>query len=198
MNDELALFPLHTVLFPGGPLNLRIFEPRYLDMVRDCLKHDRGFGVCLIREGQEAARAAHTFDVGTVVRITDWNRLEDGLLGITTVGEGRFRVRERRVQSDELLVAGVEPLPAEPRTAVPDAYQRLVTLLEALLDKLDPLYARLPRAPEDATWVGYRLTELLPLPLTRKQYFLELEDPAERLRQLDEAVRAMAESDDSP
>jgi Lon protease-like protein len=198
MNDELALFPLHTVLFPGGPLNLRIFEPRYLDMVRDCLKHDRGFGVCLIREGQEAGRAAHTFDVGTVVRITDWNRLEDGLLGITTVGEGRFRVRERRVQSDELLVAGVEPLPAEPRTAVPDAYQRLVTLLEALLDKLDPLYARLPRAPEDATWVGYRLTELLPLPLTRKQYFLELEDPAERLRQLDEAVRAMAESDDSP
>ncbi|NIR28273.1 MAG: peptidase S16 [Gammaproteobacteria bacterium] len=192
---ELPLFPLHTVLFPGGPLSLRIFEPRYLDMVRDCVRQDSSFGVCLIRDGVEAGPAAEIVDVGTLARIVDWNRLEDGLLGVTAMGQGRFRVLERRVRSDELVVGRIERLPEEPHHHVPDAHQELVGLVQALLDKLHPLYADVPRSLDDATWIGYRLAELLPLPLSRKQYFLELEDPLERLRQIDEAVRSMIESD---
>lgn len=195
MSSEVALFPLHTVLFPGGPLGLRIFEPRYLDMVRECLEQDRDFGVCLISGGTEAGRAAETVAVGTTARITDWNRLEDGLLGISALGERRFRILERNVQPSELVRGRIEPLPDEPRCGVPEARQGLAGLAQALLDKLHPLYAHAPRALDDATWVGYRLAELLPLPLSRKQYFLELEDPLERLRQLDEAVRRIVESE---
>ena len=195
LTGELPLFPLHTVLFPGGPLRLRIFEPRYLDMVRDCVRQDGSFGVCLIRDGTEADPAADIVDVGTLARIVDWNQLEDGLLGVTALGQRRFRVLERRVRADELVVGRIERLPEEPQHHVPDAHQELVTLAQALLDKLHPLYAEVPRSLDDATWISYRLAELLPLPLTRKQYFLELEDSLERLRQLDEAVRSLIESE---
>ncbi len=197
-SGELPLFPLHTVLYPGGPLRLRIFEPRYLDMVRDCVRQDSSFGVCLIRDGTEAGPAAEIVEIGTLARIVDWNRLEDGLLGITAVGQRRFRVLERRVRADELMVGRIERLPEEPHHHVPQGHQELVDLVQALLDKLHPLYADVPRSLDDATWIGYRLGELLPLPLSRKQYFLELEDPLERLRQIDEAVRTLVESNEKP
>ena len=86
----LPLFPLHTVLFPGGLLPLRIFESRYLDMISDCLRNDRGFGVCLISAGREVGDGAECFDVGTLARIQDWDSTPDGLLGIIARGEQRF------------------------------------------------------------------------------------------------------------
>ena len=112
----LPLFPLNTVLFPGGPLPLRIFETRYIDMVKDCVKDDAPFGVLLIREGGETG-AATTHTVGTLARITDWYQGSDGLLGVTAIGEQRFRVLSRVRRADGLNVGTVELLPDDPEAA---------------------------------------------------------------------------------
>jgi len=191
--QETPLFPLNTVLFPGGPLSLRIFEPRYLDMVSECLRSEQPFGVCLIAGGSEVGAPADTVAVGTLARIVDWSRLEDGLLGIGARGEGRFRVLERRTAENRLVLARVAELPAEPPSPLPPEHAPLAHLLEHVLEQVGRLYAGLPARYDDATWVGYRLAELLPLPLTRKQYFLELEDPLERLAQLAAVVAAIGE-----
>ena len=99
---EVPLFPLHTVLFPGGPLALRIFEPRYLDMVSECLRNDQPFGVCLIQSGNEAGVAASPHLTGTFARIVDWQSGDDGLLSISARGEQRFHVQETRIERDQL------------------------------------------------------------------------------------------------
>lgn len=187
---SLPLFPLHTVLFPGGALPLRVFEARYLDMVTDCMKHERGFGVCLIREGSEVGDAASTYDVGTLVSISYFEHRPDGLLGITVNGEQRFRILEQSVRSNQLIHAEVELLPAESACPVPEHCQELAGLLQQILEELAYPYAKLPRHYDDAGWVGARLTELLPLKLEFKQYLLQMDDPRERL----ERLRAMLES----
>ncbi|MFP5506045.1 MAG: LON peptidase substrate-binding domain-containing protein [Gammaproteobacteria bacterium] len=185
MNEPtLPLFPLHTVLFPGGVLPLRIFEPRYLDMVSDCLRNDRGFGICLIRSGREVGAAADCHEVGTLARIQDWDKTPEGLLAITARGERRFRALEREVRADQLSVARIELLDEPPPQSLPVAFAPLARLLEHLLDDLDPPYKTLPRALDDADWVGARLAELLPLDPQEKQFLLEQADPLARLTTL--------------
>jgi Lon protease-like protein len=181
---RLPLFPLHTVLFPGGPLPLRIFESRYLEMVSRCLKTDCGFGVCLISSGSEVGGAAQTYPLGTVARITDWHRRHDGLLGVTAVGERRFRISSVAREPNQLAVAEVELLADEAAVELPGPYLGLAQLLGELLDKAGHHYAALPRRFADASWVGFRLAELLPVSLSLKQHLLELTDPLERLQQL--------------
>ena len=183
-SERLPLFPLHTVLFPGGVLPLRIFEPRYLDMVSDCLRNDSGFGVCLIRAGREVGAAAETFAIGTLARIQDWDRTPAGLLAITARGERRFHIIAREVREDRLAVAQVEFLEEPLPCALPLQHAPLARLLEHLLDDLDPPYKNLPRALDDADWVGARLTELLPMDLQEKQALLEQGDPLLRLTTL--------------
>lgn len=177
----LPLFPLHTVLFPGGVLPLRIFEPRYLDMVSDCLRNDHGFGICLIRSGHEVGRASDCHEVGTLARIQDWDNTPEGLLAITVRGECRFRVLEREVRADQLTMARLELLEEPPPQPLPVEFAPLARLLERLLDDLDPPYKTLPRALDDTDWVGARLTELLPLDPQEKQLLLEQADPRARL-----------------
>jgi len=188
----LPLFPLHTVLFPGGQLPLRVFEPRYLKMVCACLKEGSEFGICLIRSGQEVGRAAQTYPVGTLARIADWDRGPDGLLAITCRGGQRFRIRSVRVEPDQLTVARVVVLPPDPEEFVPAHLQGLAGLLERILDRIEPPEAGDDERPlEDAGWVGARLAELLPLPAAEKQELLELTDPIERLERLQESARGL-------
>jgi Lon protease-like protein len=110
---KIPLFPLGTVLFPGGPLPLRIFEQRYLDMISSCLKNDSRFGVLLIRTGKETGDAT-THSVGTLARIVDWYQGSDGLLGITAIGEERFRLLQSERQENGLHLGDVKRLEAEP------------------------------------------------------------------------------------
>ncbi len=188
----IPLFPLHTVLFPGGVLPLRIFEPRYLDMVSECMRRDSGFGVCLIREGREVGEAALTYDVGTLVSISYFDRRPDGLLGITADGKARFRILSSEVLPNQLIRAEVELLAVEAPTPLPAEAWPLQELLRNILDQLDFPYAKLERRFDDACWVGARLAELLPFKLTAKQYLLQMDDPLERL----ERLRAMLDSND--
>jgi uncharacterized protein len=187
-NDSIALFPLNIVLFPGGALPLRIFETRYVDMVRRCMRGSQAFGVALIREGNEVG-PAETFDVGTLAKIVDFHQLSDGLLGLSCIGEQRFRIRSRGRQADGLNLAEVDWLASEPAVAVPARHARLSELLKSVLPQLGEVYTGIEMRLDDAAWVGHRLAEILPIPLTDKQSYLELDDPIERLDVLGPLVK---------
>jgi Lon protease-like protein len=180
MLASIALFPLNIVLFPGGPLPLRIFETRYLDMVRSCMRGDQRFGVVLIREGGEVG-PAETFDVGTMARIIDFHQLSDGFLGLSCVGEQRFRIVGRSRQADGLNLAQIDWIAAEPTVAVPQHHAHLAELLKTVLPELGEVYSGIEMHLSDAAWVGHRLAEILPIAATEKQFCLELEDPIRRL-----------------
>jgi len=183
MPDEpTALFPLKTVLFPGGLLPLRIFEPRYLDMVGRSLKGEQKFGVLMILEGSEVGRA-RTAEVGTLAEIVDWHQEADGILGIVVAGRGRFRVIESTVQGDGLYVGRIEPLSEASRCPLPRRHAHLAKLLQQILARLG-IQQRGDEDYEDASWVGYRLAEVLPLSLEDRQACLEMEDPIARLEKL--------------
>ncbi|HEX7081055.1 MAG TPA: LON peptidase substrate-binding domain-containing protein [Gammaproteobacteria bacterium] len=181
--DEIPLFPLKTVLFPGGVLPLRIFEPRYLDMIGRCMKHRQNFGVLLIVEGSEVG-PARTADVGTLAEIVDWHQESDGLLGVTVAGRERFALKHTSLRDDRLYVGTVSVLEAEPRHALPIEYLYLAKLLKQVLPRIGGSYRHLNEDYEDATWVGYRLAEVLPLSLEDRQACLEMEDPLARLEKL--------------
>lgn len=192
MATTLPLFPLNAVLFPGGPLKLRIFEARYVDMIGRCMREGTTFGVAMIVEGVEAGGAARTVTIGTSARIVDFERLSDGLLGITAVGERCFSIQSTSSQPDGLGIAEVEWLPAEPALPVPAECDYLVQLLQHALPQFAPVYDFTPVLYEDAAWVGARLVEILPLPLEEKQRCLEMQDPLRRLEHLRERVKVEA------
>lgn len=183
MNDELPLFPLGLVLFPRGALPLRIFEPRYVDMVGRCLREGSPFGVVTIREGREVGAAARFHAVGTSARIVDFDALPDGLLGIACRGERRLRVLSYRVRPDQLVVGMVEWLPEVSPQPVPAPYHALPDLLRRVLasDAAQAYAAQLTPDWDDAGWVCDRLAELLPLPVELRLALLELDDQQQRL-----------------
>jgi Lon protease-like protein len=181
---EIPLFPLGTVLFPGGPLPLRIFETRYIDLVRRCMRDGSGFGVVLLREGAEAGAPAVTFGVGTYARIVDFSQQPDGLLGIRAAGERRFRILGRRRARDGLNLADVEWLAEERSEPLPAEFEDLAPAIDAILTQAGEPYASLERRLDDAGWISGRLAEILPVPVVHKQHCLELDDPVERLRYL--------------
>lgn len=181
---QLPLFPLQTVLFPGGPLMLRVFEPRYLDMVRRCLKEDGRFGVVLILEGAEAGEAVTVAAIGTSARVVDFDPLPDGLLGITCLGERRVRILKRWQQEDGLNLADVQYLPPEDASALPEEFAHLGELLREVLPKLGRGYAHVDAHYDDAGWVANRWAEVLPLAPTERLELLELDDPQRRLAQV--------------
>ncbi len=188
----LPLFPLHTVLFPGGFLPLRVFEPRYLDMISYCFRNNSGFGICLIREGQEVGAAAIPYKIGTMVKIVDWDQLPDGFLRIDVVGQQRFQILFQKVGKNQLIEAEVELIPNESAQEVPKHHLFLLDWLQQALKKQDQLYRNhVPIDYGNATWVGQRLGELLPLPPRQQQYLLELNDPLERLDALDEFIQSL-------
>jgi len=189
--EEIALFPLQTVLYPGGPLSLRIFETRYLDMVSRCLKEEQGFGVCLIREGSETG-TARIHMTGTLARIRDWSQGPDGLLHILARGEQRFHVHSLRIKADGLNLGQVEWLADEPAAELPEARQDMADLLRQIIQQVGGPYADEEGSYSDAGWVGSRLSELLPISLPQRQYLLELSDPLKRLEIISTLAQSLA------
>jgi uncharacterized protein len=182
---ELPLFPLNTVLFPGGLLPLRIFEQRYIEMAKACLKDNRAFGVCLITQGDEVAptpdKPVLFSTVGTLATLSSWDMPQLGILHVTALGGERFQVRSHRVAADGLVLAEAAPIPAEPPLSLPSRFTPLAKLLELIATRAGPHQFPQSHAYDDASWVGYRLAELLPLPLSIKQGMLEINDSDMRL-----------------
>jgi Lon protease-like protein len=178
---QIALFPLNTVLFPGGLLPLRIFETRYVDMVGRCTRDNETFGVVLVENGSDTDRQVVTAPIGTSARIVDFQTLEDGLLGILCHGERRFRIQARFQRPDGLNCAEIEWLEEAGRVCVPERLQSLAPLLREALGQLKTIGRFMEPDYEDACWVGYRLAELLPLDQQLLQRLLESEDAVARL-----------------
>lgn len=185
-STPLPLFPLHGVLLPGAYLQLRIFEPRYVDLVSACSRDGSGFGVCLIIEGGEVGEPPRHAAIGTEARIVDFTALPGDLLGITVRGGRRFRVEGAHVRDDGLILADhVAWFAPESGLPLPIEYELLATLLRRLIDHIGSVHAGADEASyADAGWVGWRLAELLPMPPGHRQSLLEESDPEERLQRL--------------
>lgn len=182
---EIPIFPLRTVLFPGGRLPLRIFEQRYLDMVRHCTSTDSGFGVCYIVRSEDESGVMRTARVGTLAHIIDWYTMEDGLLGLTSEGSVRFILQDERIADNGLLIGNVEFLAEPSHVEVPAEFDVLSQVLSRYLEKVSEHYPDYePENLQDANWVGYRLAELLPIGGIEKQHLLELTEPLDRLQSL--------------
>jgi uncharacterized protein len=185
----LPLFPLKTVLFPGGVLPLKVFEQRYITMTKACLKDDKPFGVCLLTRGEEVPNpermaGLEIAPIGTLAHITSWDMPQLGILHLRTEGATRFHVQAHRIADDGLVVGQVTALAPEPAVELPQAFNRLAALLELLINRVGKENFNADLQLADASWVSYRLAEILPLPLAIKQTMLEINDSEVRLKVL--------------
>jgi Lon protease-like protein len=179
--QSMPIFPLGTVLFPDAVLPLRIFEVRYMDMAKECLKDGTAFGVCLIREGQEVGAPAVPEPVGCAARIAECDVEELGILKVKACGLERFRIAASEVTRQGLIVAEVEPLAAEPLVAEAEGMPECVEFLRKVIPAIGAERFNEPHRFEDASWVSFRLAEILPLRVDVKQKLLELTDATLRL-----------------
>lgn len=193
---RLPLFPLSTVLFPGGVLPLRVFEARYMDMVRDCMKSASPFGVVLITRGSEVGSPAATEPVGTMAHISAWDMPQLGLLNLRAVGGERFRIQSSEVQADGLRVAQVERIDPDEDLPLAEQFRPCAELLQRVIADVgsqregegseanDPINA-IPFEPpylfDSSVWVGNRLCEFMPITLGAKQKLMQLNDAGSRL-----------------
>ena len=182
---SLPLFPLRTVLFPGGVLPLKVFEQRYIEMTKACLRDEQPFGVCMITQGDEVDRGDGSVPafatIGTLARITNFDMPQMGILHLATAGGTRFQVRHHAASPSGLVVAEVTTIADEAQHPLREADAPLARLLELIAARIGPQNFPAQTHYEDASWVGYRLAELLPLPLPVKQGMLEINDAGLRL-----------------
>lgn len=189
-NRVLPLFPVSTALFPGGRLSLKIFEQRYLDLVKSCIADNTTFGLCAIREGGEVGEPAVPHEVGTEVKIIEWDMPQTGIFHVVVEGLGRFVIRSQETSSNGLLMAAIDRMTIESPCKIPVDLRLCGEVLKHLLsdNQIEPEEVHY----EDAVWVGYRLSELLPFKLKVKQDLLEMNDSLARLRILDQFLRQNA------
>jgi Lon protease-like protein len=178
---NLPIFPLGTVLFPGGALPLKVFETRYVDMTRECMKAGRPFGICLIRDGVEVGTPATPHEIGCLAVITDWDMQQLGVLQIKTRGTQRFRILSSHTEANGLIRAAAERIADDPATGVRSEFTSCMVLLQAVLPKVPPELIPEPHDFNNAAWLSNRLSEVLPIPMLAKQKLMELGDPDSRL-----------------
>ncbi|MCH8257036.1 MAG: LON peptidase substrate-binding domain-containing protein [Proteobacteria bacterium] len=196
---EIPLFPLPLVLFPGGRLELQIFEVRYLDMVKRCMRNNSGFGIVMIEDGEQVLRrndqqlpaVAH---YGTYVTIVDFDQRPNGMLGISVEGQVKFVIRDQYEQSDRLMMAEVEFLEMEGKAPLPERHEHLASLLDTLVQHETIRSRDLEINYAEAREVGSRLAELLPCANRYKQRLLEMKDPIARLKEIGKLIEHMQES----
>ena len=177
---ELPLFPLTTVFFPGGVLPLKVFEQRYMDMVKRCLQDESPFGVCLIKEGAEVGAAVpHT--IGTLARIGSWDMPQLGVLNLRALGAQRFQILDYKTQADGLLLAQAIKLPIEPVMPLPPEHAVCASVLKHIVEHVGREKFEPPFDFDDGVWVSYRLAEIMPIKATAKQDMLEMNDTLIRL-----------------
>ena len=189
MTYSLALFPLQTVIFPGGLLPLRVFEPRYMDMVTQAIADRAAFGICAIREGRDIDIAAKHYNVGTCVKVIDWDMPQPGILHIQTQALERFVVRNSRSEPNGLRVGEVDEVSPEPAVPLPEELTLGAEVLYQIINELGAEKFAQPHDYSNATWISYRLSEVLPLKLSVRQNLLEMNDSIARLTILTEFLK---------
>ena len=177
----MPLFPLQAVVFPGGLLPLRVFEPRYMDMVTHAIAAETPFGICAIREGREVDVSVTHHAVGTRVKVVDWEMPQPGILHIQTQALERFVIRATHSEHNGLLIGEVDDMGAEAALAVPDELAMCAEILHHIIEGLGEENFSQPHDYDNAVWVSYRLSEVLPLKLGVRQALLEMNDSVARL-----------------
>lgn len=180
----LPLFPLNTILFPGGVLALKVFEQRYMDMAKRCLQDQSPFGVCLIKEGSEVASPAVPHRIGTLARIDTWDMQQLGVLHVRAIGLQRFQILDYQTEADGLLIAQALKLPLEPATPLPAEHAPCAAVLKHIMTHVGATKFEPPFGFDDGVWVGYRLAEIMPIKSGAKQSMLEMNDTQIRLEVL--------------
>ncbi|TNF89027.1 MAG: peptidase S16 [Gammaproteobacteria bacterium] len=173
---EIPLFPLKTVLLPGNTLGLKVFEPRYLDMIANCMRESSAFGVVLIHSGEETAVNADIYSIGTTATISDWEHRADGLLGITALGIDRFEILSTRTQTDGLTFAEIKVLEESNTREIPEQFHYMLELL----DHISAQEGRIRKADQSFSEILYQLIYLLPLETALKQRLLEIPECTDR------------------
>ena len=192
---ELPLFPLQTVLFPGGLLPLRVFEARYLDLVGRCLRQQEPFGVVALTQGTDLRTSAQPIafeDVGTLAELMEVDSEQPGILSVRCRGTSRFEVLASRQQDDGLWLARTRPIADDPPTALPQELEPAAEALRQTIRAIDEQGEQpflLPHRLDDVAWVANRWCEALPLSVAAKQRLMALPDPLMRLRLVDEFLR---------
>lgn len=183
---NIFLFPLGTVLFPGGLLPLKIFEQRYLEMTKVCLRDNLPFGVCLIREGNEVGVPAAPERVGCLATIEQWDMPNAGIFHLLARGGERFRIHKTSVAANGLLSGEVEMLPqAQPCAPDPDC----VALVKRVISQVGAEHFPQPVRLDDGTWVAYRLAEVMSLPKPVKQKMLETDAMDSIYREIKNSIK---------
>jgi Lon protease-like protein len=180
--ERVSIFPLNTVLFPGGVLPLKVFEQRYMEMTKVCISENSAFGVCLIKEGRETGTPAVPQDIGCLARIAQWDMPQLGVFHLQVEGTLRFRIVSSTVEKNGLISAAIECMPIDAEIAPQEPL--CGDVLKAIIEKIGAAHFPAPHRFDDAAWIGYRLSEVLPLSLDTKQQLLRMTDPLARLAQL--------------
>lgn len=194
--SDLPLFLLNSVLLPEQRLPLKVFEPRYFDMVSSCLKQERPFGVCLIAAGEEVGKAAVPAPIGTLAHIEQWDMAQAGILFILVRGGARFEIQSQRVEGNR-VIADVRLWPNEPAVPLPAELQELCTLLKRALEDTPGKAVPEPHRLDDASWVGMRLAQLLPVDNAQRQVWLAQQDPLVRLHDIRAALHGLRQAHDN-
>jgi Lon protease-like protein len=194
--SELSLFPLQTVLFPGGLLSLKVFEARYLDLMADCLRERQPFGVIALRRGSEVRSSRDQIDfeaMGVFAELMDVDSTQPGILQVRCRGTSRFSVKSSRQQNDGLWLATPRAVPDDvavaPAPAQIDTVRALANAIATMKTQGTQPFLE-PYELDNAGWVANRWCEILPIPMGAKQKLMELSDPAIRLQLVDEFLRS--------
>lgn len=189
---EIPIFPLNTVLYPDGRLPLRIFEVRYVDMTKACIRDDAVFGVCQILDGKEAGDPATPASFGCTARIAEWDVPHAGLFSLVTRGESVFRIHRHWVAQAGLIRALVEMEPAPGPAPLPASSKALAKFLSDIFERADPKHFPKPWRLDDAAWVCHRFAEILPLSREHKLELLRTRDPLAKLSLIETAIAGLA------
>ena len=189
--NQIPMFPLKSIVLPGGLFPLRIFERRYINMVKNCLKNETGFCITLVRAESDNGYITNVYNYGCYVKIVDWNQLEDGLLGITVEGIKKIHVLECNLNEDNLLQGSIEDIEVEKEYMVPQKYLSLSKFYKKIYPNIKDFISFKKERYADATWVSFRLTECLPLDSSTKNKLIALDNAFDRLDKLNEIINKL-------
>ena len=189
--DNCPIFPLKSIVLPGGVFPLRIFERRYLDMITECIKNNTGFSIALVQKEDRNKYIDQVYDVASYVEIIDWNKLDDGILGISVEGKSLVKIIECNLNKDNLLVGKVEIIEPEKEFMIPQQYLLLSKFYKKIYPGIKDFINFKKERYADASWVGYRLTECLPLDLKTKASLISMNNAIQRLEKIYDIVNKL-------
>ena len=191
LNDNIPIFPLKSIVLPGGLFPLRIFERRYIDMITECMKTDKGFCIALTKTEEPNLYITDIYEYGSFVKITDWGQLDDGLLSITVEGKNIVKILKSNLNGSGLLNGTIEHLESEKEYMIPQKYLTLSKFYKKIYPGIKNFINFKEERYADASWIGFRLTECLPLDLPTKANLISINNAIDRLEMINTLIHKL-------